>query len=128
MAWCTRAGTGSSVLVGNRKKPLPDGKRLLDVGTGEVLYGVGATSPLLSLGMPQICTSDMARRDCPRELPPCWDRHNRSCGAFASVMVLSVYEALWGWTDRAAKNPSEFIGASHAMESGSSRPGRRVAG
>ena len=28
-----------------------------------VLYGVGATSPRLSLGIPQICTSDMARRD-----------------------------------------------------------------
>jgi hypothetical protein len=43
--------------------PLLVGKRLLDVRTlSRPSYAVEATSQELSLGMPQICTSDMAAR------------------------------------------------------------------
>jgi hypothetical protein len=51
--------------------PVPETKRAASlVGSGfstrglvKVLYGVDAAPWLLSLGIPQICTSDMARRD-----------------------------------------------------------------
>ena len=54
------------------KEPLPEkGKRLLNVRTLlRPSYGVEATSRELSFGMPQICTSDIAARVRPRELPP----------------------------------------------------------
>jgi hypothetical protein len=58
-------------------------------GLVKVHYGVGATSPLLSLGIPQTSTSDMARRDWPRELPSWSDRNVAGC----IVMMTSVYES-----------------------------------
>jgi len=52
------------------------GKRLLNVRTlCGPSYGVEATSRELSLGMPPICTSDMAAHGRPRELPPSAQPH-----------------------------------------------------
>jgi len=54
------------------------GKWLLNTRTlRRPFYGAGATSREFSLGMSPICTSDMAARERPRELPPSGQRNTR---------------------------------------------------
>jgi len=78
-----------------------------------VLYGVDATSPIFSLGIPLICTSDMDWRDRPRELPSWWQRNSRLHVALYSVMISSVYEnGVWHRNSR-GKDRAEFMAASH---------------
>ena len=83
-------------------------------GLVRVRYGVGANSPMLSLGIPQTCTSHMARRDLPTELPSWSQPTIRLCVALFPVMIQSVYESRGQPLSVLAKDPAEFITTSHA--------------
>ncbi|HEX4162622.1 MAG TPA: hypothetical protein VHZ05_08995, partial [Acidimicrobiales bacterium] len=73
-----------------KSRPPGKGKRLLNVRTllGP-FYGVEATSQELSLGMPPICTSDIAARDTQRELTPSGQR-DTSCVTVCTLMICQV--------------------------------------
>ncbi len=75
-------------MVRDAKKPLPCGKRLLDVWTGdESGYVAGATSCEHGLGMPLICTSDTTGHERDEAFPP---RRPPSLHLFHTLMVPSL--------------------------------------
>ena len=100
--------------VPNAKEPLPDGKRLLDVGTLSVLPTSSKPPPArLTFGMPQTCTSDMAARDCPSELPPWWARESRE----AVIARVRHHRRVYETVRRRSERPGESIAESSSRTS-----------
>ena len=111
----------------NAKKPLPRGKRLLDVGTGKSPLRRRGHLPQAQLGDPTDLYLGHGKARLTRELPSCGHRPGKPCSAL-SFMMPAVYETPWRPPNDAAKDRPEFISASHQRVLDGARPGRGARG